>query len=93
MIGAPSGIGFVWTVCRAWQGFCRVSEHATAPMGDVPGGRRPVARTIRLNRLSNAMAASSPLYLAATIDLDRAVTWLGETNAQRPSDAGSTFSP
>jgi len=30
------------------------------------------------------MAASSPLYLAATIDLDRAVTWLQETNAQRP---------
>ena len=30
------------------------------------------------------MAASSYLYLAATIDLDRAVTWLGEANAQRP---------
>ena len=35
--------------------------------------------------LSNGMAANSPLYLAATIDLDRAVTWLGETNAQRPA--------
>ena len=31
------------------------------------------------------MAAGSHLYLAATIDLDRAVTWLGETNAQRPA--------
>ena len=31
------------------------------------------------------MAASSHLYLAATIDLDRAVTWLGEANAQRPA--------
>jgi pyruvate dehydrogenase E2 component (dihydrolipoamide acetyltransferase) len=27
---------------------------------------------------------SSHLYLAATIDLDRAVTWLAEANAQRP---------
>jgi len=30
------------------------------------------------------MAASSHLYLAATIDLDRAVTWLAEANGQRP---------
>jgi pyruvate dehydrogenase E2 component (dihydrolipoamide acetyltransferase) len=31
--------------------------------------------------------AISHLYLAATIDLDRAVTWLGETNTQRrPAD-------
>jgi pyruvate dehydrogenase E2 component (dihydrolipoamide acetyltransferase) len=29
------------------------------------------------------MAASSHLYLAATIDLDRAVTWLAEANARR----------
>jgi pyruvate dehydrogenase E2 component (dihydrolipoamide acetyltransferase) len=27
----------------------------------------------------------SPLYLVATIDLDRAITWLGEANAQRPA--------
>src|SRR5262245_52535771 len=31
------------------------------------------------------MAASSHLYLAATIDLDRAVTWLAEANAHRPA--------
>jgi pyruvate dehydrogenase E2 component (dihydrolipoamide acetyltransferase) len=27
----------------------------------------------------------SPVYLVATIDLDRAITWLGEANAQRPA--------
>jgi hypothetical protein len=36
------------------------------------------------------MAAGSHLYLAATIDLDRAMTWLGETNAQRPARIGSS---
>jgi pyruvate dehydrogenase E2 component (dihydrolipoyllysine-residue acetyltransferase) len=31
------------------------------------------------------MAESPHLYLAATIDLDRAVTWLADVNAQRPA--------
>ena len=35
--------------------------------------------------LSDAMGASSHLYLAANIDLDRAVNWLAELNAHRPA--------
>ena len=38
VIAAPSGTGFVWAMCRGWQGICRNQEHATAPMDDVPGG-------------------------------------------------------
>jgi pyruvate dehydrogenase E2 component (dihydrolipoamide acetyltransferase) len=54
------------------------------PVDEAPGGgTRPGARTPRLNDLRNTAPAISHLYLAATIDLDRAVTWLGEANTQR----------
>ena len=36
-----------------------------------------------MTHLQNTEAAISHLYLAATIDLDRAITWLGAANTQR----------